>query len=149
MRSKIVALEVLCVIAIIGCTLVVLGDGSDNAVISPTNPHSISGSGGVSAAQREHGPVEAVRFALYDAGILPRERRVSQGRIVISLVDYTGGTGGLIVERMTEQGRELAGQVRRNGAHWRGRHELPLRPGTYRLHDASKPQNFATLIVEP
>jgi len=95
------------------------------------------------------GPVQVVRFTLYDIGIYPQEARVAHGRVVLSLVDYTGGSAGLVVERETEQVRELAGLVTRTGGHWRGRRELNLGPGIYRLYDASRPENRATLVVEP
>lgn len=93
-------------------------------------------------------PIQVVRFALYDAGIYPSESRVEQGRVVISLVDYTGGTEGLVIEREVGGTRERAGYARRAGAHWRGRQELDLSAGTYQLYDASRQENRATLVVE-
>jgi hypothetical protein len=54
----------------------------------------------------------------------------------------------LIIEREMGLAREHAGTGRRNGQHWRGREELQLQAGTYRIHDASRPENTATLIVE-
>jgi len=91
--------------------------------------------------------VQVLRFALYDAGIYPREARVEQGVVVISLVDYTGGSEGLIIEREVNGGREHAGLAKRSGKHWRGRQELKLKHGTYCVYDASRPENRATLIV--
>ncbi|MGI8835345.1 MAG: hypothetical protein ACR2H4_01760 [Pyrinomonadaceae bacterium] len=94
------------------------------------------------------GPVQVVRFTVYDAGIYPREARVNAGRVAVLLVDYSGGTNGLIIEREIGPAREHAGTGRRNGQHWRGREEFQLQAGTYRIHDASRPGNRATLIVE-
>lgn len=91
--------------------------------------------------------MQVVRFDLYDAGILPREARVAPGRVVIAITDFTGGTGGLVVQR--ELSRTDVGQVRRTGERWRGRQELILGAGTYDVFDASRPENRATLIVAP
>lgn len=95
------------------------------------------------------GPVQNVRFALYDAGIYPREMRVRKGRIVVHLVDYTGSSSGLAVERDAVGLRARVGQVTRRNAHWRWQQELNLIPGTYFLSDLVRTQNQATLIVEP
>ena len=91
-------------------------------------------------------PVQVVRFTIYDAGIYPREARVGKGLIAISIEDLSGDTAGLVLER--EAGQALS-QIRRNGKHWRGRSEIKLTPGTYRVYDASRPSNRSTLIVEP
>ncbi len=102
------------------------------------------------AADARRGPVQVVRFALHDAGILPREATVAHGRVAVSLTDYTGGAAGLVVER--EDGgavRERAGRVERAGGRWRGKQEMRLRPGTYTLYDESRPEVRATLTVEP
>lgn len=107
----------------------------------PAAPAATQGAGG--------GPVRVVRFALYDAGILPREAHVERGRVVVSISDYTGGSEGLVIEVGEGQERRSVGVVRRAGPRWRGREELNLSPGTYQLYDASRPENRATLVVEP
>ncbi len=99
-------------------------------------------------AQRA-GTREMVRFALYDVGIYPREARVGKGTVVISLVDYTGGSSGLALERQAAEANERVGVALREGATWRGRQQFDLTPGTYRIYDVSRPENRATLIVEP
>jgi hypothetical protein len=107
---------------------------------------------GLSAPIRE--PVQVVRFTLYDVGIYPREAVVNKGLIAISIEDLSGGSEGLAVEH--EKGPALEcetggaiTQVRRERKHWRGRGEIKLTPGRYRVYDASRPANRATLIVEP
>ncbi|MDQ3665841.1 MAG: hypothetical protein M3410_04415 [Acidobacteriota bacterium] len=117
--------------------------GADN---SPTSPSTTQGAN-PQQVMRDPRSVHVVRFALYDAGILPHEARVASGRVVISITDFTGGTDGIVVQRETD--RTDVGQVRRDGARWRGRRELNLSPGTYHLYDASRRENRATLIVEP
>jgi hypothetical protein len=111
-----------------------------------------SGNNGLSAPTRE--PVQVVRFTLYDVGIYPREAVVNKGLIAILIEDLSGGSQGLALVR--EKGlaldRETGGaitQVRREGKHWRGRGEIKLPPGRYRVYDSSRPANRATLIVEP
>jgi hypothetical protein len=95
------------------------------------------------------GPLRVARFAIYDAGILPREARVERGRVVLSIKDFTGGAANLAIERDEGEGRGRAEIVRRSGAHWRGRAEMNLAPGTYRLFDPERPEKHATLVVEP
>jgi len=98
----------------------------------------------LSAPIRE--PLQVVRFTLYDIGIYPREAVADKGVIAISIEDLSGGSEGLMLER--ETGGAIA-HVRREGKHRRGRGEVKLTPGRYRVYDASRPSNSATLIVEP
>lgn len=97
----------------------------------------------------KHGPVQVVRFTLYDAGIYPREARVDKGLVAIIIEDLSGGTGGLIVARDNGNSRSQVGGVQRFEHHWRGRSELEMTPGRYVVYDLSRPLNHATLIVEP
>jgi hypothetical protein len=91
-------------------------------------------------------PLQVVRFTLYDIGIYPREAVADKGVIAISIEDLSGGSEGVILER--ETGGAIA-HVRREGKQRRGRGEVKLTPGRYRVYDASRPANSATLIVEP
>jgi hypothetical protein len=91
-------------------------------------------------------PLQVVRFTLYDKGIYPRDAIADKGVIAISIEDLSGGSEGLMLER--ETGGVIA-HVRREGKHRRGRGEVKLTPGRYRVYDASRPSNSATLIVEP
>jgi hypothetical protein len=95
------------------------------------------------------GPVHVVRFTLYDAGIYPREVRVDKGLVAITIEDFSGGTGGLIVAPEIGSDRIQLGVVQRFEHHWRGRSELALTPGRYVVFDSSRPSNRAKLIVEP
>lgn len=99
--------------------------------------------------QERQGSVQVVRFAVYDAGILPRRASVAHGRVLLSLTDYMGGSAGLVLERETAAGRERVGSVERESGGWRGRRELQLAPGTYRVSEARRPDLQATLVVEP
>ena len=95
------------------------------------------------------GPVEVVRFTLYDVGIYPHEAHVGKGLVAITIEDLSGGSSGLIVERQQPgQARVTLGSVER-GQHWRARNDLRLDPGNYEVYMADRPDNRAVLIVEP
>jgi len=98
---------------------------------------------------QRHGPVEVVRFTLYDAGIYPREARVEKGLVAITIEDFSGGTSGLVVQRVNGNSRQSVGTVQRIQNHWRGRQELQLEPGDYELFMVDRPNNKAQLIVAP
>ena len=95
------------------------------------------------------GPVQTIRFALHDAGILPNEAHAQKGLISIAMEDLSGGSEGLVVERETGNAPERVTHVRRGEHYGRGRETLELMPGTYQVWDASRPENRATLIIEP
>ena len=95
------------------------------------------------------GPVQNVRFTLYDAGIYPHEVRVKQGAVSIAIEDRTGQTSGLAIQRQDGNSRIAMGQVTRFANHWRGRGLFRLAPGEYRVFDTSRRANQALLIVEP
>jgi len=92
------------------------------------------------------GPVQNVRFTLYDVGIFPREIHVRSGVVALAIEDRTGQTSGLMIER---EGGMGVGQVRRFSDHWRGRGQFRFEAGRYRVFDATRPANQAKLIVEP
>ena len=95
------------------------------------------------------GPVEVVRFTLYDVGIYPHEAHVGKGLVAITIEDLSGGSSGLVVERQQPgQARVTLGSVQR-GQHWRARNDLRLDPGKYEVYMADRPDNRAVLIVEP
>lgn len=100
-------------------------------------------------APDKHGPVEVVRFTLYDAGIYPRQARVQKGLVAIMIEDLSGGTSGVVVERARGNDRAQVGLVKRFEKHRRGRGEIVLTPGHYLIYDSSRPANLATLVVEP
>jgi hypothetical protein len=101
--------------------------------------------------QSEVGPVQVIRFRLYDVGVLPRRSHAQAGLVALQIEDLSGGSTGLVVERVNGNGpaRALAGHVRRYERHWRGRDVLRLQPGTYVVSMADRPGNRAELIVAP
>ena len=102
-----------------------------------------------SAAAAKNGPVQVVRFTLYDAGIYPREAQVQKGLVAIMIEDLSGGTSGLVVQRMNGNARQSVGNVQRIQSHWRGRQEIQLEPGNYEVFMADRPKNKAQLTVAP
>ena len=92
-------------------------------------------------------PVQILKFDLYDVAVLPREAHAEEGLIWFVLEDYSGGTTGLVVERETTNTVQQVGSVQRDGPHWRGKSEIRLGPGRYRVHMADRPGNQAVLIV--
>lgn len=148
--KRVPRLALVVVIAILLCLAAFVTVAGVLRAASPTMlPSALSAAPG--AQGNPHDPVQTVRFTLYAEGIYPREAHVDKGRVVISLTDYTGGSDGLVVEREAPGGgkSERAGKVERSGARWRGRQEIHLTPGHYKVYDASRPENAAALIVEP
>lgn len=96
-----------------------------------------------------HGPVQNIRFTLYDVGIQPREIRSKNGAVSIALEDRTGNSEGLVIERQNGKDWVQVGHIRRFQNHGRGRGELRLVPGDYRVFDASQPDHQAALTIEP
>lgn len=75
--------------------------------------------------------------------------RVNQGFINLAVEDETGGSEGLVVDRVVESERERITTVRSLTNARRGRELLRFTPGRYIVYDASKPDNKANMIVEP
>ena len=115
-----------------------------NPVVSP--PLRTTGQ---SSPTAQSGPVQVVRFALYDVGIYPHEVHANKGLVAITFEDLSGGASDLVVERDTGAAPESVGRVLRTDRNARGRNDLRLEPGRYELFVASHPENRATLIVEP
>ena len=92
------------------------------------------------------GAVQIVRFTLYDAGIFPREMRVSAGLVGINLEDMSGGSAGLILQN---ESKLTLGQIVLGPRQWRASGLIRLEAGRYRVFDASQSKNWATLIAEP
>jgi hypothetical protein len=93
--------------------------------------------------------VRFVRFNLYDQAIIPREVHVTEGLVAISIEEYSGGTSGLVVERMSGNGSQQIGTVQLNGPEWRGQSEIRLVAGSYIVHMANRSDNRALLVVDP
>ena len=92
------------------------------------------------------GPAQIVHFTVYDAGIFPREVRVSAGVIALHIEDMSGGSAGLVV---AGESLQTVAQVVRRPQRWRDNARVSLVAGRYTVYDASRPANQATLIVEP
>ena len=95
-----------------------------------------------------NGPVQVVRFTLYDVGIYPREAHVGAGLVAITIENQSGGSSGLVVERVDGEARLWEGSVDRLRSSFRARGELLLTAGRYEVHDAERPRHKALLIVE-
>lgn len=120
----------------------------EQTAAKPSGPATLFYPGTSAVSNGRHGPVQVVRFTLYDVGIVPREARARAGLVAISIEDLSGGSAGLVLTRDRDR-RIPAGQVTRSANHWRGREEIHLAPGRYEVFDSSRPGNQATLIVEP
>ncbi len=106
---------------------------------------------GVGATQRESrtppsGPAQMVHFTIYDAGIFPKEVRVSAGVVALHIEDMSAGSSGLVV---ANESLETVAQVVRRPERRRDNAPISLVSGRYTVYDASRPRNRATLIVEP
>ena len=92
------------------------------------------------------GPVQMVHFTVYDAGIFPRETRVSAGLVLLHIEDMSGSSAGLVV---ASESLQTVAQVVRRPQQWRDNVRVSLVPGRYTVYDASRPMNRASLTVEP
>ena len=95
------------------------------------------------------GPVQNIRFTLYDAGIFPRQQHARPGNVSINLEDRTHQSTGLVVQRETGGMAAQIGQVSPVPDHARGNAQFALGVGHYIVFDASQPNNRAELVVEP
>ncbi len=107
------------------------------------------------ASAGHHGPVQNIRFTVYDVGILPRTLHAQTGIVAVSIEDLSGSAADLVVERETGNNSQAArlqarvGAVKHYAHHWRGREELVMTPGRYLVYMANRPGNYAELIVDP
>jgi hypothetical protein len=92
------------------------------------------------------GPVQMIRFTVYDSGIFPAEAHAKAGTVAIFLEDVTGSSLGLTVDGA--QGLALASIVRDVGR-WRGSVRIVLAPGQYRISELGQAGHKAILVVEP
>jgi hypothetical protein len=137
-----------------GCAGIILIARAYNG--SPTEPRKLAAPIAprptIAAARLQSGVKEApsfVRFNLYDQGIYPHVTHVHQGLLAITIEDFSGGTSGLVVERETGNAPAQVGVVQRSGSQWRGKAEMRLVPGRYKVYMADRPENRALLVVEP
>jgi hypothetical protein len=94
-------------------------------------------------------PSQHVRLTIYPEGIHPATTTVHKGVISIGIEDLADTPGGILVERVGENGRAAVGNVRPFQNHWRGRASVELGPGVYELRVPDKSITPAQLIVEP
>lgn len=137
----------------------------DSMAVNESSSAAASAMGSAPAMQNaastsHHGPVQNIRFTIYDVGILPRTAHAQMGNVAVAIEDLSGSTADLIVERETGNGsgagqasatqppRERVGAVKHYAHHWRGREELVMTPGRYLVYMANRPGNYAELIVD-
>jgi hypothetical protein len=114
-------------------------NGSTTAITSLTTQQTIS----------PRGPVQNVRFTIYDGGIYPRQLHAKTGNVAIAIEDRSSGSMGLLIERQDGSVNVVVGQVTRLINRQRARAQIRLDIGRYRVVDASRPNNRAELLVEP
>jgi len=95
------------------------------------------------------GPVRAVRFTLFEAGIRPAEMRIRAGWVNLLVEDRTNGTSDVALQQVLANERVAVGRIVKNAIRPRGRNAFRLGPGKYQLYDTSRPDNTAVLLVEP
>ena len=96
-----------------------------------------------------HGPVQNIRFTLYDAGIFPQQQHAKSGNVSVNIEDRTHQSAGLVVQRETGGVTDVVGQVKSVSDQTRGRAQFSLGVGRYVVFDASQPNNRAELVIEP
>ncbi|HVI72440.1 MAG TPA: hypothetical protein VM656_13270 [Pyrinomonadaceae bacterium] len=95
------------------------------------------------------GPMQNLRFTLYDAGIFPQQQHARPGNVVISFEDRTHRSTGLVVQREAGALTDAVGQVRSASDQARGRAQFSLGIGRYVVFDARQSNNRAELVIEP
>lgn len=145
--SRIIARSMLILLAML-ITVILIASAREK-MNGPKAQAAIAGPQRLSPPRTIPGPVQVVRFTVYDVGIYPREARVEPGLVAISIEDQAGGRSGLIVERVEGEVHIAQGRIDRLSSRFRTRGELLLTPGHYEIKDSERPSNKALLIVEP
>ncbi len=103
------------------------------------------------AAQRrsETGPVQMIRFVVFETGIYPRELTIGKGLVNFALEDRTHSAAALVVERVEGSQVSRVGEIHPTVSHSRGRGIIKLTPGRYELYEASRPTNRSVMTVKP
>jgi hypothetical protein len=117
--------------------------GQDDSVRTPmiSSPAPLANSSA-------RGPIQNVRFTVYDAGIYPRQLRAKPGIVAIVLEDHTRRRPALVIEREVVGGRLPIAGISFLLNQSRARSEFRLEVGRYQVSDATNPANQAELIVE-
>ena len=95
------------------------------------------------------GPVQNLRFTVYDAGIFPRQLRARPGVVAIVLEDHTHRRPGVVIESENGGGRQLVGEISFPLNQSRIRTEFRLGVGRYRVSEATNSAIGAELIIQP
>ena len=96
---------------------------------------------------QQHGPLQNIRFTVYDVGIYPQEMEVDAGRLSIVFDDRTGKSTDFVVA--SENTLQRVANIKTSKAHWRTRGEVQLGPGRYRVFDSARPGIYSVLVVNP
>ena len=96
-----------------------------------------------------HGPIQNVRFTLYNGGIYPRQLHAKPGNVLIGVEDRTGNSFSLVVQHQAGNATVLVGQVKPGSNRLRGQAQFSLGVGRYIGFDAGRPNNQAELLVQP
>jgi len=91
------------------------------------------------------GPVQMVRFTVYDEGIHPTVAHASPGLVAIYLDDKSTHTASLLVAN--EQ--HPLGSINRGQGRARGHSTILLAAGRYTIYEANRKTKSATLVVAP
>ena len=94
------------------------------------------------------GPIQNLRFTVYDPPIYPRQLRAKPGVVAIVLEDHTRRRPGVVVERETGGNTLIVSEISFPLNQSRTRTELRLGVGRYQVFDATNPANRAELIVQ-
>lgn len=93
------------------------------------------------------GPIQNLRFTVYEAGIFPRQLRARPGVVAIVLEDHERRRPGVVIERETGGGGLRVSEISFPLNQSRTRTELRLGAGRYRVFDATNPANQAELTI--
>ena len=99
-------------------------------------------------ASAGRGPIQNVRFTVYDEGIFPRHLRARPGVLAIVLEDHTHRRPGVVVQSESTGNRPLSVEISFPLNQARIRTEFTLGVGRYEILDATNPANRAELTIE-
>jgi hypothetical protein len=164
-KQKKIAWPMLCLVIAVAATALVFATTRHGRTAPSSSSNDDSSSRGTSAFSASRGtsemtsgsavqasvrgPIQNVRFTVYDVGIYPRQCRVGSGLVSISIEDRTGSSTGLLIERIDGNALVPIGRVTRVTNELRGRLRLRLEPGRYRISDSNPQSTKAELTVEP
>jgi len=135
---------------IMGCSAYVSVRAFTGATKAGPVPSAIPTGAQQAPGSPQNGPLQLIEFYVYDVGVYPREVHTTKGVATsVTIEDVSGGTAGVIIERVTPNGKVPAGLVQRLGETSRGRTDFKLEPGHYQVYAEETPGTRADLIVDP